>query len=198
MKYRIKFKHLPYSQGFTIIEAVVSMAVFSVAVTAIIGAFLSVMQLDEKSRAIRVVEQNARFLSEFITREIRNGSLNFDAYGATLPSLGSSIPAGIADSLALVNSASEQEVVSLSSGVINLEKTGIGSSSLSSSEVTVSNLKFYIKPANNPFVIGGPTEQPKVTFTFTLTSNLNGATSRPANQARITIQTTVSSRQYPL
>ena len=172
--------------GFTLIEAVVAVSVFAVAVTAIVGSLLAVLRINEKSRAIRVVEQNARFLSEFIAREVRNGSLNYAAYGGGL-----SQPESV---LHLINSNNEAESIYLSGSTLYLNKSGVGAAPLTSADVVVSNLNFYIYPLSDPFQVGGPNAQPRVTFTFKLTSNLS---IRPTDQASINVQSTVVPRDYP-
>ncbi|PIR97617.1 MAG: hypothetical protein COT91_00495 [Candidatus Doudnabacteria bacterium CG10_big_fil_rev_8_21_14_0_10_41_10] len=174
-------------RGFTLVESLVSVAIFSLAMTAIIGSFLAVLRINEKSRAIRVVEQNARFITEYLTREVRNGSIDYGSYVA----YGISQPE---DELHLINSAGEMITISLSDGVLQLSKVGVGSSELSNSDIIVSDVDFYIYPLSLPFCPDPcPNDQPRVTFVMTLTSNTNV---RPTDQTTIKLQGTVSSRQY--
>lgn len=172
--------------GFTLIESVVAVSVFALLMTSIMGSILAVMRVNEKSRAVRTVEQNARFLTEFITREIRNGSVDYAAYGG-------SIGQPDVETLRYLNIDGEPVRIWLNSGVLNMQKVA-GTSFLSGNDVVVSGLEFYIKPSTNPYVSGGPNQQPYVTFTMTITSKIN---IRPEDQATITVQTTVSSREYP-
>jgi len=173
-------------KGFTLIESVVSIAVFAVALTSIIGSFLAVLRINAKSKAIRVVEQNARFVSEFLVREIRNGSLLYSAY------LNETIP-DKTQTLHLIGSEGVAESIFLSGTSIDLTK-GASTSNITSTDVVVTNMNFYITPSTNPFCVACPEVQPRITFTFTLTSNIN---IRPIDQASIVIQSTVSSRNYP-
>lgn len=172
--------------GFTLVEALVSVAIFSMAVTAVVGSFLAILRISEKSRSIRLVEQNARFLSEFLTREIRNGSIDYSSYSTV---------SNPEDELYLINVDGEAELISLSSGSMRLTKAGFSDSDLSSSDITVSDLDFYISPNSDPFCPAPcPDAQPRVTYTFTLTSNTS---LREADQTSMRVQGTVSSRQYP-
>ena len=171
-------------KGFTLIESMVSIAVFAVALTSIIGSFLAVLRINAKSKAIRVVEQNARFVSEFLVREIRNGSLLYSAYGGPIPSP--------TQTLHLIGSEGVAESIFLSGTSIALTKGA--TSNLTSTDVVVTNMNFYIWPPTDPFCESCPDVQPRITFTFTLTSNINV---RPRDQASTVIQSTVSSREYP-
>ncbi|OGE80370.1 MAG: hypothetical protein A2826_02850 [Candidatus Doudnabacteria bacterium RIFCSPHIGHO2_01_FULL_43_23] len=175
-----------FKKGFTLVEALVSTAVFAVALSSIIGSFLAVLRISAKSKAIRVVEQDARFVSELLVREIRNGSLSYSAYsGGTI--------ASPTQTLHLVGSEGVAESIFLSGTSIALTKGGT-TSNITSNKVLVSNMNFYIAPSTNPFCVGCPDVQPRITFTFTLTSNIN---TRPTDQAKTVIQSTVSSRSYP-
>lgn len=186
-------KHFQASLGFTLIEAIVSVAVFAMTLTAVVGSFLAVLRIDQKGRAARTVEQNARFISEYLTREIRNGYINYGT--SPLNYSGSSVPQSVASDLRLINNAGEHTRVYLSNGVLYLEKNGIGTTNLSGQDVTISNLGFYIYPAQDPYNGGGTAVHPRVTFVFTITSN---TTTRTIDQSRITIESSVSSRDFPL
>jgi type II secretory pathway pseudopilin PulG len=179
--------------GFTLVESVVAAGIFAVAMSTIVAAVLAVMRVDEKSRAIRTVEQNARFISEFLQRELRNGTLNYAGYpGGTVPGY------GITDQLYLVNSAGDRERIFLgSNNSVRLEKTTGGNTyttDLTSGNVSVGSISFYIEPLTDPFTVGGPDQQPIVVYVFNLTSNTN---SRSRDQISMSIQGTVSLRNYP-
>src|SRR5687767_8301258 len=88
-------------RGFTLIEAVVATAAFAFVVSSIIGVYLSVLQLDRKTRAIATVSQNARFIMEFLAKEVRNGNINYASYGG-------GVVTGTND-LYILNQASELE-----------------------------------------------------------------------------------------
>src|SRR3989344_5248443 len=64
-------------KGFTLIEAVVATSVFSFIIVSILGVYLSTTQLDRKSRSQRAVAQNARFIMEYMAKEIRNGNIDY-------------------------------------------------------------------------------------------------------------------------
>ena len=76
--------HASRSRGFTLIEAIVATSVFAFIVSSILGVYIATFQLDRKSRAHRAVAQNARFISEFIGKEVRNGTIDYSSYCSTI------------------------------------------------------------------------------------------------------------------
>lgn len=169
------------SRGFSVMEAVVATAVFALALSGIAGSFIAIMRLDAKSRSIRSVEQNVRFISEFLTREIRNGDLDFSPTGYN-GSIGGSGQTAV---LYLVNRDGEKEAVTMSGNGIRLTKAG-NSTNLSGSDTIVSRLDFYIRPTT-------PGSQTLVTFVYIISSN-NG--SRPGDQTTLAVQSSVAARDY--
>ena len=61
------------NRGFTLIELVVSLGIFSVVVVAAVGMMISIFAAQAKAIAIKNVFDNARFSLELMTREIRTG-----------------------------------------------------------------------------------------------------------------------------
>jgi len=170
------------NQGFTLIEMVVATAVFAVVLSAIAGSYLSVLRLNEKSRTVRVVEQNARFITEFLTREIRNGTIDFSAAGYN----GSVPNNGMVTYLYLLNSTGARETLDFVGTNIRLTK-GSASTNLSGSDVRVSNLVFYVYPSNQ-------SSQNTVGFSFKVTSNTTAQT--PGRESSVVIQSTIATRDY--
>lgn len=191
------------NKGFTIIEAVVATSVFAMAITAIAGSFLAVVRADQKSRAVRLVTENGRFITEFLTREVRNGSIDYPAYGGIA---GSDNPVGQTSELNLINSQGEFErifasnssctagAVAETAGVLCLTKIGVATTDLTSAGLTISNLHFYVYPRTDPFTAGGPDRQPRVTFTFRLATTASAGLGETVSAD---LQSTVSSREYP-
>lgn len=181
MRNRFSSKFYASPPGFTVIEAVVAVAVFALALTGIAGSFLAVMRLDAKGRSIRQVEENVRFISEFLTREIRNGIVNYGSggYGGTISG------GGKTSVLHLVNREGDGESVTLVNNNVQLTKSGT-TTNLSGSDVKVTRLDFYIRPTR----VG---DQSLVTFVYEITSK-NG--SRAEDQATLHIQSSAAARDY--
>jgi type II secretory pathway pseudopilin PulG len=177
------FKFLGRQKGFTIIEAVVATGVFAVVVSAGLGVYMATIRLDAKTRAERTVQQNARFILDFLSKEIRNGTIN---YAGT----------NNAYTLSLINQMNELEVVQWDSQTnsINLTKSGIGSTTLNSDTVRVTRLNFYLNPTTDPFTPPYTVHvQPHVTVVMRIEALGTG----PNNSASIDLQTTFAVRNYP-
>lgn len=177
--------------GFTLIEAIVSAAVFAVVVTSAMGVYMSTLQLDAKTKAERAIQQNTRFITEFLGKEIRNGSVDYSGF----TSAGISI-ASDTTNLFMINQALEDERIYLSGENLVLTKAA-GSTNLNSSGVRVTKFLVYVSPTTNPFAslsANPPNVQPSVTVALELTSNYGN---RGANKAVMNVQTTFAVRQYP-
>jgi hypothetical protein len=120
---------------------------------------------------------------EFLSKEIRNGSINYSATNN-------------ATTLSLVNQMDEAEAVTFDSGAqtLNLTKSGLGTTTLSSDDVRVTAASFAVSPATNPFVLANDVHvQPHVTVTMTLTS----VNSKATETSTMHIQSTFAVREYP-
>src|SRR3989344_2234857 len=171
-------------KGFTLIEAVVATAVFAFVIASIFGVYNSALQLDRKSKSQRVVAQNARFIMEYLGKEIRNGAIFYNGY-----------PGGIADeTLILANQANEVESFYLTGTDLQLEKNST-TTNLNSSGIKVTNLEFYIEPNGEPYVLGSAyNEQPRVTVALELTSDYGTSA---GSLEKINLQSTFATRNYP-
>jgi len=63
------------NRGFTLIEIIVSLAVFSTVVLIILGAVLAIMNLQRRTNAFRVAQENLSYAFESMVKEMRTGSL---------------------------------------------------------------------------------------------------------------------------
>ena len=71
---KLKIKNCRYRQnGFTLIEMMVSLAVFMVVMTITLSAFLNIADIQKKTEAFRKVNDNLNHSMEMIMREIREG-----------------------------------------------------------------------------------------------------------------------------
>ena len=173
-------------QGFTLIEAVVSISVFAVAVTSIVGVYLSVQKLNQQSTALQLLQQNGRSLSEGITKFIRNGQVDYSRY----PS--GTVQEPSTSDLYLIDQDGVNIRIYKSGDNLMIDKGGSNISAFSGSEVKVLDFKAYIWPANDPFGSGEIKEQPTVTLLLDLESNIN-----QRDKVRIPFEITASRRQYP-
>jgi prepilin-type N-terminal cleavage/methylation domain-containing protein len=171
--------------GFTLIEAVVATAVFATILSAIIGVYLSAIQIDRKTRSQRAVVQNARYISEFLAREVRNGTIDYSGTNGCY---------NTTTTLCVVNQAGEIESIALNGTDLVLTKNS-ASTNLNSASVKVTKWIFYTSPDGNPFVSSRTyNEQPRVTVMMELTSNYGA---NPVDNIKINLETTVGVRVYP-
>ncbi len=183
--YNFKFKLINSEKGFTLVEAVVATAVFAFVISSIIGVYLSVLKLDRKARAQRAVYDNSRFIMEFLSKEIRNGSIDYASYGGTVPAN---------PDLYVKNQSNEIERFFLSGTNMSLTKNA-ATTNLNSGGVQVTKLTFLIAPTVNPYTTAKlANEQPHVTVLLELTSNYGINSS---DQAKINVQDTFAMRIYP-
>lgn len=63
------------ARGFSLLEMIVSLGVFSTAILIILGSILSISDAQKKTISLQAVEDNLRFAADMMSREIRTGSV---------------------------------------------------------------------------------------------------------------------------
>ena len=197
-----KLFHQHHRKSFTLLEMVVAIGIFSIAVVVLMQIFLTTTRSQQKSSAILRAQAEARYALEIISRQIRSGYIDYDYYTAGLPDSDSN---GISDpqaGLALRDLNANQIIFSRSSencpvDINNCLKMNFAGDvqDLSGKGLEVEKLEFYISPIVDPFVLDfDPSvgSQPKVTIVMAIKS----IGSRSENIATAFLQTTVSSRYY--
>lgn len=145
------------SQGFTLIEILVSVAIFATVMVIALGALLSMTESDRKAQTLKSVINNLNFSLDAMSRAMRTG-VNYHCDVAqtpvTTPRDCASTPA---TSVAFL-SAEGQTVrycrgngsACSSTGTAVLVSKGTGAySPLTASEVTITNLQFYVTGATD-------------------------------------------------
>lgn len=172
--------------GFTLIEAVVSVSVFALAVTSMVGVYTAVQKLNQQSAALQVLQQNGRFITEDITKIIRNGQIDYARYPSA------TVPQPSTGDLYVIDRNGVRVRIYRSGNDLIIDKAGIGSTVFTGREVRVLTFQAYIWPSQDPYAGGSVSEQPTVTMFLDLESNIN-----QRDKVRIPFQITVSTRQYP-
>ncbi|MBX4205128.1 MAG: prepilin-type N-terminal cleavage/methylation domain-containing protein [Candidatus Doudnabacteria bacterium] len=182
--------------GFTLIEIVVAATLFAFVVTSLLGVYLSTLRLDSRTRAQRAVSDNARFIMEFMAKEVRNGHIDYTSSGC------GSVLTSVTD-LCLINQGNEAEhiyaetpsALGTPAGTNLVLAKGASSSNLNSSAVRITKLKFLVTPAHDPLLsssqASGYNEQPHVTVILELTAL---STKDPV---KLSLQSTFSQNYYP-
>jgi prepilin-type N-terminal cleavage/methylation domain-containing protein len=194
------------SKGFTLMELLVVMSLFTTIMLIASDIFLLSNRASRKVFGLERTQADARYTMEAITREVRTGQVDFAYYaGRTAPL---STPDG---ELALIESdntpikfrvstsAESNLCADANSSPCLLVTVGAGSpAAVTPKNVAVSSAKFYVAPSVDPTVFNTGTGaynsdvQPRVTVVLVLQSK--GA--KAAEQSVVYLQTTAASRSY--
>lgn len=80
------------TRGFTLIEIMVSLSIFTVVAVIAVGAFLKIIDANKQSQALQTAMNNTSFALESMVREMRVGS-NYDCFNAA-STVSSPLPTG--------------------------------------------------------------------------------------------------------
>lgn len=75
-----RFNNNSTEKGFTLIEIIVSTAIFVTVMVAMLGLFNYTLQINRRVQGLREVVQGTRTFAETITREIRNGRIDYNSW----------------------------------------------------------------------------------------------------------------------
>ena len=168
--------------GFTLIEMLVAIGVFSMAMLISVSSFLSLQSSEKKVQVVTNIQNNLRFALEIMAKEIRTGELYHCALDAGTQPL--DCPSG-ASSITFKNTQGQTIIYrKIDSGVQKSANGGASFQPLTSSDITVDDLKFY--------VVGAPSNdnlQPLVLITLKASSFVAGALNE------YNLQTSVSQRK---
>ncbi len=205
----MKKKILKKTDGFTLVELLVSLAIFSVVVVSSLGAMLSIADANRRVQKTRAVLDNLSLSIESMSRNLRLGS----TYHCEIINVTHTIPSGLdaakdcagsswgdfvsfEDQFGDTTSSADQayyyldtDPTSLTNGSIMYKMTGTTTSpiALTSDDLKVRSLRFYVT-GNTGF--GGEKTQPKVIIVVSGITEVGKA----KEPVEINIQTTVSQR----
>lgn len=167
MKRLIKIK----DKGLTMLELLVAMAIFSIVITIVVSLFMTALKGYRKNLALQNIQDNARFLLDFIAKELRMATIN----------------SGTSSSLNITRS--DGTAVTYSFGGGNLTRTTSETSGPINSEKIIVNGSFYVSG-----ITGGDELQPKVTIAL----KIEDQGTKPQERAAINIQVTLSQRDLDI
>jgi len=175
-------KNMKSNAGFTLVEMMVAVAVFSVVMTVAAGALLSVIDANKKAQAIQTAINNVNFALESISKDMRMGT----DYGCIDSSWNSLACNSISGNVGVTYKSSKNQTVSYLFDSVNGKiQRKIGSDSpddLTAAEAKITDMNFYVLGINNSL------KQPRVIIT------LNGQAGKTSIQTNFSLQTTVSRR----
>lgn len=187
--------------GFTIMETVLVLGIFSIATTYAIGIFVQSNTVQKRTANIQRLTADARYVLEVMAREVRMGTIDYSYNGYTLPLVGPQTVLAIKDEdnqpLRFRRAESNGRfAVQVCSGNDLYCLVPANWLDITPSDLTVERLAFYLAPPDNPFSWQLPDyyydEQPRATIILETKSLVAG----DIEQHYSHFQTTVSSRSY--
>lgn len=169
-------------KGFTLAEMLVAVSVFILIMAATVAIFVSVVRAQRKAQALRAVLDDSRYSLELMARQIRMAKIDYDAYGGSVTEP--------QETLYLIDSQGTSHIFSFRSNRLEFDG-GV----VTSDNVFLDDLKFYINPEASPYTSGSEDEHSRVTIVFSATGKY-GQSDKPQEESHIDIQTTVSNRVY--
>ncbi len=184
----IKHKKIEnHAGGFTLVEVVVAVSIFTIIMVISMGSILAVFDANKKSQNLRSVMDNLNFATEAMTRTIRFGTnYHCDINTGVITSPRDCV-AG-ADSISVLDSTGAQVTYKLSQGVIVRSVAGIDTK-VTSSDLNIQTLAFRVF-GSSPYS-GGDTQQPEVVLDI---AGYVGA--KQTTKSSFSLQTTVSQRVF--
>ncbi|MCX6756734.1 MAG: type II secretion system protein [Candidatus Nomurabacteria bacterium] len=210
MKYLFKFKSKKSLKGFTLIELMVVIALFSTIMTVAIGALFSAQAVNVKLQQTQIVIDGINLAIEEMVRDIRYGSQFYctdfafiQAFPATMPDRQDCLyPTGNtaivfkpANGLTSLNHPNDRIAFYVSNNAIYKKLLPEGDLNSAPMQVTASDIKinslfFYVKGTGTSVSSTPDFVQPVITV------SIAGVTTKSqTNQVKFTAQTTISSRK---
>ncbi len=131
--------------GFTLMETLVVLAIFSILGIAIIDVFLLSLNSQRQASYRQKTLANLRYVAETIARRVRTSQIDYDDHSYT----------GQDQALYLKDSEGDNEFayyLDKTTGEVKMIANNQESSLTDSNEVSITNLTFFIDPVTNPFV----------------------------------------------
>jgi len=177
-KLRFSVFHVPrftfHEKGFTLIELMVAVGVFSIAITASSGLFITSLRGQQRTYVVQNLADNARYAMEAMAKEMRMGS-GFS--GATCAGNSCSFISH------MMHRDGKNVKFSLGADAKIMFDDGISELPITSANIEVTSLDFEL-------IGGSATTQERVVIVM----QARVAGSSPYTSADITLQTTVSPR----
>jgi prepilin-type N-terminal cleavage/methylation domain-containing protein len=199
-KAKYEMREARYVRGFTMVELLLVVALFSVASLGIAAIYVNFMRLERRASNAEQLGEELRYIGELVVRAARNNRVSY--VGAPLTYKLSS--------LTLVNSNNQNIVIeqlaanmtecyglNVTQGCLTLTVPGSPRTALSGKNIDINQFAVYVNPSSDPYTpIGLGTyasnKQPIVTVFIQASYN----TTNPREKVTINFQTSVDSRIY--
>ena len=177
-KLKSKIQNPKSNQGFTLIEMIVAVSLFTIVIFVSIGALLTISDASRKANSLRAVMDNLNFAIESMSRSIRTGT------DYTCEGIGNCLGGGTELSFVDQRGATVTYRYDASTKSIQVRKDAGIFRGITSAEVQIEGLAFYVTG------VGADGKQPRIIITARGTAGLKEKT-----KTSFSIQTTVSQRQ---
>jgi prepilin-type N-terminal cleavage/methylation domain-containing protein len=180
------------NRGFTLIEMLVSTAIFAMVMVIALGALLAMSESDRRAQTINTIANNLNFALDSMSRSVRTGfGYNCGSVNGHDCNLGASSfyftdsnGRAVAYQLDTTSSATCGQTGSI--GCIERSINNGAWAPITAPEVVITNLTFYLIGS-----VSGDTLQPKLTIT--VNGYALGSANKPVN---FNLQTSVTQRIY--
>lgn len=187
-------------KGFTLVEMMVVLAIFSIATVVIIDIFMMAGKAQRRTLAIEKIQSDARYSIEAVSREIKMDMIDYSwaGYAGGINSPEDELALRDADNNSIIFKKSADNCpLGTAKCLVVSQDEGLTWASITSKGNNVEDLKFYIDPVLDPFKLNmmnlyDSNNQPRVTIVL-VTKGIGG---RAEEQETIYLQTTVSGRIY--
>lgn len=193
-------------KGFTIVETLVVLALFTTIITIATGALFSAQAVNTKLQQTQIILDGVNLAMEEVVREVRYGSVFYctnavpgstpDRQSCAYPSGNSVLVFKPADALTVNNSSNDRVAYYLSNGALYKQSfpEGVASTPLqiTTSDVTIEGLRFYVKGAETTSASTPDYRQPIVTVAM---SGVTRPTQPHITPVHFSVQTTAASRK---
>ncbi len=176
-------RKLKRSFGFTLVEIIVAVSLFTLVATISIGAVLSIFDANKKSQTSKTVVDNLNLSIEDMARTVRFGTNYHCGSGGTLTSPQN---CSVGDNFLAVNFNSSTVVFRLNNSRIERSTNGGTTySPITASDVVIETLNFYVF---------GATDSPSLQQPYVLVLIRGYVGTKPTQQTKFTIETIMSQR----
>lgn len=161
------------NKGFTLVELLVSIAIFSIVLIVVLGSIITIIDTNRKARSLTVVMNDLNLVLESMTRTIKTGTEL----------------SGDIDSVSVTNQSGDSVTYYVENGSIFRQVGGDSGIAITSSELNIQNAEFNIYDGD----IGDEDSQPRVLILVE-----GEAQAGPRISSSFKIQTTVSQRNLDI
>jgi prepilin-type N-terminal cleavage/methylation domain-containing protein len=187
--------------GFTLMEIVVAMFIFTLASILIAEIFVNVQRAQQRIRDAQEASTNTRYLVDVISREIRFSKIDYSAgtitnnYSEELNLIDSQ---NVSVSFRKIVSGNDCGFTDNAVSCLQIKRGGDSGewSTITAPTLSVDALYFYVTPQKDPFPASVTSSTPNIQPQVTIVLRTSSTGPKLENRVSTYLQTTVASRLY--